>query len=156
MSVSSKFRWLFIAGLCGGLAEVLWIGAYCLIYDIHLSMIGTAISATVFPGSELSSYAPYAGLGIHLVLSIALALGFGTIAWPYIGTVLGNTGTMILSIATLALVWKVNFYLVLPVLNPDFINMFPIGITLISKLIFGTAMGLTLLGCKRQFASKLS
>jgi hypothetical protein len=41
-------------------------------------------------------------------------------------------------------VWVLNFFLVLPWLNPAFVALLPYGVTLVSKLLFGLAMGLTL------------
>ena len=46
---------------------------------------------------------------------------------------------MIFSIATLMAVWAMNFYLVLPSLDPDFIAKVPVVTGLISKLSFAVA-----------------
>jgi len=46
---------------------------------------------------------------------------------------------------SLTLVWAINFFVVLPVLNPAFITLMPFGITLASKVLFGIAMGSVLL-----------
>jgi hypothetical protein len=44
-----------------------------------------------------------------------------------------------LVILTLATVWAVNFLLVLPYLNPRFVDLLPYSVTLASKLLFGLA-----------------
>jgi hypothetical protein len=36
-------------------------------------------------------------------------------------------------------VWAVNFFVVLPQVNPAFVHLPPYGVTLISKLLFGLA-----------------
>jgi hypothetical protein len=41
----------------------------------------------------------------------------------------------------LVIVWAVNFFLVLPALNPAFVTLLPYGVTLFSKVLFGIAMG---------------
>ena len=48
---------------------------------------------------------------------------------------------MALSVGCLSLVWMVNFLIVLPVVNPEFVHYLPMGTTLISKMLFGAAMG---------------
>jgi hypothetical protein len=35
----------------------------------------------------------------------------------------------------------INFFLILPVVNPDFVTLMPYAVTLASKLGFGIAMG---------------
>ena len=46
---------------------------------------------------------------------------------------------------SLAVVWLVNFTVVLPALNPAFVTLLPLWATLISKLLFGAAMTVVLL-----------
>jgi hypothetical protein len=45
------------------------------------------------------------------------------------------------SLVTLALatVWAVNFLVVLPYLNPGFVDLLPYSVTLVSKLLFGVS-----------------
>ena len=43
------------------------------------------------------------------------------------------------TVATVVLlaVWSANFLVVLPYLNPGFVQLLPYGVTLLSKLLFG-------------------
>ena len=42
--------------------------------------------------------------------------------------------------AVLAIIWTVNFQVLLPLLNPAFTLLMPAGVTLASKILFGLAM----------------
>jgi hypothetical protein len=42
-----------------------------------------------------------------------------------------------LVILALAAVWAVNFLIVLPYINPEFVRLLPYSVTLLSKLLFG-------------------
>ena len=146
MNTHSKYYWFLIAGLLGGLSEVVWISLYSLATNIQLSDIGSAITATIFPSSIEFYLAPLMGLAIHMILSILLAFGFGLLLLPLIEQVVYSKATTILftSIITLVIVWKVNFFLLLPIWNPEFISLIPMSITLISKILFGLTMGIVL------------
>jgi len=52
--------------------------------------------------------------------------------------------TIVSATAALALVWAVNFFLVLPHVNPAFTMLMPYPVTFISKLLFGLAAGMWL------------
>lgn len=143
MNVKSKYSWILIAGLAGGFAEVFWIELYTLAMNANISDIGIAIAATVFPSSIAYSFAPLLGLTIHMVLSILLAFGFALLAWPLIERYFKITATaLITSAATLTVVWKINFFVLLPIWNPAFVDLLPMSVTLISKVLFGLSMGL--------------
>ncbi len=140
----NQLRWFLLAGLCGGMAEVLWIGVYSFFSGTSLNTIGAAISATFWPTSANMVYAPLLGLVIHLGLSLLLALLLGNLLWRMFAPRRANIGIVAVAMVMLALVWKINFYLVLPVWNPGFIGLLPLSVTLISKLLFGLGMGVIL------------
>ena len=145
MNKFSKLQCLLLAGVCGGLAEVIWISLYSLITNAPLASIGTAIATTAYPASSELVLAPVLGIVIHMSLSVLLALGFGLLIWPIIDRVMHfKQAAMIASVITLAIVWKINFFVLLPVWNPEFIGLLPLSITLVSKLLFGVAMGMVL------------
>lgn len=145
MNTHSKYSWLLIAGTLGGLAEVIWISLYSLMTSTQLSDIGRAVSATVYPPSIEFYLAPGLGLLIHMVLSVLLAFGFGSLLWPIIERAFHSRATaMIASIVTLAVVWKINFFLLLPVWNPEFIALLPMTVTFTSKILFGLTMGIVM------------
>jgi hypothetical protein len=40
-----------------------------------------------------------------------------------------------------AAIWAINFFVILPVVNAEFVTLMPYAVTLASKLGFGVAMG---------------
>jgi len=132
-----------VAGIVAGLVEVAWIGAWSVHAGPQAAAVAGAVSATVFPGSAGLAIAPWLGLAIHLFLSVALALGFGKLVWPLVRHRHAGA-TMLASVLVLALVWKVNFFILLPAWNAGFVELLPLAVTLASKLMFGAAMGLVL------------
>lgn len=144
MNIKNKTGWFILAGFCGGMAEVIWIGFYSLFNDPELSNIASAISQTISLNNLNSQIAPLIGLIIHLCLSVLLAIAFGFTVLPFIQRLSNNFSTLIASLITLTIVWKINFFILLPVWNPDFINLLPLHVTLLSKLLFGLSMGIIL------------
>lgn len=132
---------IILAGMVGGMMEIGWISIYSTFTSVSAVNVARQISATVLPFTADSSYAPMLGVVIHLVLSLVLALFFYTIILKPMVRRNSASGIMLSSFMTLGIVWAINFFIVLPVLNPLFISLMPYIVTLISKLLFGAAMG---------------
>lgn len=133
-----------IAGLCGGLAEMGWIALYSSASSTNAVDIAREITATVFSTAADAPWAPWAGAGIHLALSLVLGVVFVAALW---GLTPGRPGTnRIWASAVLVLVgvWAFNFFLFLPALNSGFATLLPYGATLLSKTLFGVAMAAVL------------
>ena len=146
-SSSDIFRSLcpiVIAGVAGGLAEILSIAFYGIFSAVDLVEVARQVSVTMIPATADATYAPALGLLIHLLLSIALAATFSYTALSPLYRRFGPQGVFLGSLLTLALVWKMNFFLVLPLINASFISVIPLFVTLISKLSFGAAMAAVL------------
>jgi hypothetical protein len=152
MNTHSKYYWFFLAGFMGGLAEVVWIGLYSFTVNAQISVIGRAITATVYPPGADFYLAPVLGLVLHMLLSVLLAFAFGSLLWPAIERVFHyKSAALIASVATLAIVWKVNFFLLLPIWNPEFVSLLPLTVTLASKILFGLTMGIVLTLYQQRF-----
>ena len=136
---------VLIAGIAGGIMEVLWVSLYSFFSPVNALEVSRHITASLFPFAAGSSFAPIMGIAIHLVLSLLLAVTFVAVVLKYVARHYGAPGIMLSSLITLALVWKINFFVILPLLNPAFISLMPLPVTLISKLLFGVAMGWTLI-----------
>ena len=50
-------------------------------------------------------------------------------------------------LASLATVWAINFFIVLPVISAPFVHLVPYSVSLMSKLLFGIAAAETLRRC---------
>jgi len=132
---------ILLAGLAGGIAEVLWVLAYSALTPLSTSEVAREVAASVVPQLAASAAAPALGLAIHLALSIALAYAFvGAAARLCPGT---RSGAQTVAIAVFALagVWALNFLVLLPLFSPRFATLLPYAATLVSKLLFGAAMG---------------
>lgn len=132
------------AALAGGFAEVVWVALYSAFTSISAIDVAHEVAFTAAPDLSWTTNAALVGLGIHLLLSLALGLAFAYFVWPMVRTH-GAAATFSAAIVTLALVWAMNFLVVLPELNPGFVTMMPYTVTLISKMLFALAMAAVLL-----------
>ena len=124
------------AGVVGGMAEVLWIATAAMMLGANSWAISREVATTVVPGLAASSLAPWVGLLIHFLLSIALA----TVLVRVLSHRLGAATLFLAALVALAAVWAFNFLVLLPLINPAFVSLLPHPVTLISKLLFGAAM----------------
>lgn len=135
---------VLIAGLAGGIAEILWVLGYGAFAPVSATEVAREVTASVLPDMAASAAAPALGIGIHLALSIALAGAFVAALLKVFPGRHSVTGCVGLAVMVLAGVWALNFLLVLPVLNPRFVTLMPYAATLVSKALFGLAMGAVL------------
>jgi len=143
--IAAKTRFLevahvgIIAGLAGGLAEVAWIGVYGAISGVSVDLVAQGVTRSIVPSFGASSSSAWVGIFIHLILAIGLGVGVAfAIRFLLRGhnQVYAEYSLVILALGT---VWTVNFLLVLPYLNPGFVDLLPYSVTLVSKLLFGVA-----------------
>jgi len=134
-----------LAGLSGGAAEVAWVGLYSNATETSGMIVAQQVTASVVPAAAELSFAPLLGITIHMLLSVALGLAFAVTIWRLAAPRIGAAAFMATAAASLALVWAINFFVVLPVLNPAFVSLMPYGATLASKILFGIVMGSVLL-----------
>jgi hypothetical protein len=133
------------AGLAGGVAEIVWLGLVGSRAPGGTGEVARQVTATVLPGGAALTFAPIVGVLIHLLLSVLLGFAFWRLVWlPFAGR-LTPAKAALCGVGSLALVWVVNFAVVLPALNPAFATLLPIWVTMISKLLFGAAMTAVLL-----------
>jgi hypothetical protein len=128
------------AGLAGGIAEIVWVGLIGSLAPGGAGGVARQVAATVLPGVGPLAVAPFAGIAIHLVLSVVLAFAFWRLVWRPLAARLTPVESGFCGMGSLAVVWLVNFTVVLPALNPSFVTLLPLWATLISKLLFGAAM----------------
>ncbi len=132
-----------LGGMAGGLAEVAWVSAYGAVTGAPLLPVARGIVESTVPQFAASAWAPALGILIHLglavLLGIALAIAVRQVAHRW-----AEKSEFSVAILTLLLVWAVNFFLVLPYLNPDFIRLLPYSVTLLSKLLFGLSAAVIL------------
>jgi hypothetical protein len=130
-----------LAGLAGGLAEVVWIWTYATLTNSDAALVARAVAQAVRFDQEFSPVV--GGLAIHMglaaVLGVAVALAIRSVAASLHGFGLHATVG-----AALTIVWAVNFLVVLPLVSPQFVDVVPYAVSLVSKILFGVAVAGTL------------
>ncbi len=132
---------ILLAGFCGGMAEIIWVAIYGAMTPTSGMEVARQVSASVFPSMTDSSAAVPVGIAVHLLLSLLLAGIFAVAVWLPFSRKLRFVQAMLVAVAALSGVWAINFFVILPVLNPAFIDLMPYAATLFSKVLFGIAMG---------------
>jgi hypothetical protein len=143
-------RPLLLAGLAGGIAEIIWIALYSQVATLSAADVSRQVVWSIAPALADSAFAPVLGIGIHLALSVLLAFAFGLLVWAPLARKFEPGLIVVACAAALVFVWAVNFFVVLPQLNPVFVSLMPYPITFFSKLLFGLAAGWSLYRFERQ------
>jgi hypothetical protein len=97
--------------------------------------------ALVASGGRVDS--ALAGIVVHMLLGAGLGIALTT-AWSRIPGRLGAASQFGLVLLVLAAVWKINFFVLLPLISPAFVELLPYEATLASKLLFGFAAAMVL------------
>jgi hypothetical protein len=142
----SLLNTILLAGLAGGTAEIFWVALYSVLAPASGSEIARQVTASLWPSLASSVFADITGIAIHIALSLALGAFFAAAIWLPYARRRGGMVTLVSAVVVLASVWVMNFFFILPALNPSFIMLMPLGVTLFSKLLFGTAMAWALNG----------
>lgn len=79
------------------------------------------------------------GIAIHMALAAVLGIAIAVLVRAVLPRSWGAVRRMLVVVASLALVWSVNFGIVLPLVNPGFVDLLPLSVSLASKLLFGVA-----------------
>lgn len=132
-----------IAGLAAGLAEAVWVMLYGSLASVDGRRVAREVITTVYPGLAAEPIAPYSGMALHFALSIAIAWVFYLVLASLFASP-RRSQVLLVSVCGLAGIWAMNFFWILPNLNPAMANAVPKALSLVSKLSFGTVMGLAL------------
>jgi hypothetical protein len=127
-----------VAGLAGGGAEIVFVGAMAALVT-GISAVDVARGVGVSVGIEaLSSAQPVlVGILIHMALAIALGVGVASGYHALAGRFPGAVHVYTIVPAALIGVWAFNFLVLLPFLNPAFVEIVPYPVSFLSKLLFG-------------------
>jgi len=138
-----------LIGIAGGIAEVIWIVCYGSLAGGDITDVARAISATaswVLPDIPFVAMPIFSGIAIHMLASagIGVALVF---VWRGLAAYRPAWASeYVFMLGALAVVWAFNFFVVLPLISPAFVDLHrvfvelvPYPASLISKLLFGLA-----------------
>lgn len=132
-----------IAGLAGGAAEIGWIALYQSLTGHDAALVARGVTVSVLPNLGDASHAVALGIVIHMVLALMIGLAFAIAIPRVLPRVAGTIAEPLLVVAGLVAIWAMNFFVLLPVINPDFVTIVPYGASLTSKVLFGLAAAIT-------------
>ena len=138
------WRLVLIASLAGGMAEIVWVSLYASFTSLTTATVAREVTASLLPAFATGTTGVWLGILIHMLLAVALGYAFAYVLWKPFARPRGMVATLAVSVLTLATVWTMNFFVVLPVLNPAFITLMPYPVTFASKMLFALAMTVTL------------
>jgi hypothetical protein len=139
-----------IAGLAGGAAEVGWIVIYQNLVGRESGAVARGITQSVISDLVTAPAAVPLGVAIHMVLAILLGVVIASLVSRLLPRIVGTAMEPVVVVLTLVGVWAVNFLVVLPVINPDFVALVPYGASLASKVLFGFAAAFVF-SCAHRF-----
>lgn len=128
-----------VAGLAGGAAEIAWILLYSGLGTVDGNSVAQGVTATFSDSVAVSSAGVTLGVLIHMMIAIVLGIAIALVSRKILPQVRSVLLEPCFVVTGLVGVWAVNFYLLLPVINPDFVHLLPLEASLASKVFFGIA-----------------
>jgi hypothetical protein len=128
-----------IAGAAGGLAEIAWVTLYAAATDASPAMLARGVTTAAGVGALFPAAPAALGVSVHMGLAVTLGIALAFVWRVLSSRRLEMANPFPFMIAALAGIWAINFFLVLPVVSPAFIQLVPYSVSLISKLLFGLA-----------------
>jgi hypothetical protein len=133
-----------LAGIAGGGAEVAWIAIYGRVFGADAGAVADGVTRSIFPGLSAGALAVPLGVAIHMSLAIVLGVAVAALLARFAPRLCGTAVEPVAVVGLLVAVWATNFFLVLPALNPGFVDLVPYGASLTSKVLFGVAAAFVL------------
>ena len=100
-------------------------------------LVARGVSVAVGAGETV---APLAfGIVVHMALAVVLGVALALALRPAFAHLRGSLGINASLVLALVGVWAVNFLIVLPQINPAFVELVPYQVSLLSKILFGFA-----------------
>jgi hypothetical protein len=129
-----------IIGLAGGLAEIVVIWLYSALTGRDGIMIARHIASAIGLDGAPAAVGVVVHMGLAVILGIALSAGLQIL----VDRPTRNGALFSFMVSSLAVVWVINYLVVLPAVSPSFVHLLPYAITLASKLAFGLTAAATL------------
>ena len=129
-----------IIGLAGGLAEIVVIWLYSAVTGGDSTMIARHVASAI----GLDGASAVVGVLVHMGLAAALGIALNVAFQIVVGRLSRDRAIFSFMVGSLAALWVVNYFVVLPAVSPSFVHLLPYAITLASKLAFGCVAAATL------------
>jgi hypothetical protein len=119
-------------------AEIAWVTLYAGVTGGNAAFVARSVTTAAGLAALFPPLSTALGVALHMTLAVILgiALAFAWRAFSQRATAINPFPFMI---ATLAGIWAVNFFVVLPIVSPGFVHLMPYAVSLISKMLFGLA-----------------
>jgi len=132
------------AGLAGGAAEVAWIALYAPLSGADAAAVASGVTLTMFPALAAHPAAVVLGIALHIAIAVLLGAAIAVALRVGVPRLAGTIAEPLAVIGLLVAIWAMNFLVVLPVVNPGFVELVPLGAALTSKVLFGVAAAFVL------------
>jgi hypothetical protein len=129
-----------LIGLAGGLAEIVIVSLYSAATGGNAASIARHVASAI----GLEGASALTGVLVHMGLAVALGIALCAVVQILSGRLARDTAIFSFMTGSLALVWLINYFVVLPAVSPSFVHLLPYAVTLASKLAFGIAAAATL------------
>ena len=129
-----------IAGAAGGLAEIAWVTLYAAITGADPAVVARGVTTAAGLDAFLPNMPATVGIGAHMTLAVLLGIALTAIWKSSIAKGPLSSNPYPFMLAALLDVWMINFFVVLPLVSPTFVQMLPYAVSLTSKLVFGLAV----------------
>ena len=127
-------------GLAGGLAEIGVVWLYSALTGAEAATIARHVASAI----GLNGGSAATGVAVHMGLAAALGVGLNAALRIVASRSARDWIVFSFMLGSLAVVWAINFFVVLPLVSPGFVHLLPYAVTLTSKLMFGLAAAATL------------
>jgi hypothetical protein len=128
-----------VAGAAGGIAEIIWVSAYAAVTGASAADLARGVTTAAGVDALLPTAPVLLGVVVHMALAVALGIALA-FAWPRVSAYWPKAaGPYAFALAVLTGVWATNFFVILPLISPDFVHLVPYPVSLLSKLLFGLA-----------------
>lgn len=136
-----------LLGLAGGAAEVVWIAFYGSLAGSDAAEVARAISTTVawlLPGIPLSVAPVIFGVVVHMIVAVGIGIALAVVWRELTARRPAPVNEYAFMVGALTIIWVFNFFVVLPLISPTFVDIVPYPASLMSKLLFGLAGAIAL------------
>ncbi|MHA1109274.1 MAG: hypothetical protein ACTSQV_09170 [Alphaproteobacteria bacterium] len=140
------------AGLAGGAAEVAWIALYGSFSGVDAAAVASGVTVTLFPALAAHPAAVALGIALHMAIAVLLGAAIAVALRAGVPRLAGTIAEPLAVIGLLVAIWAMNFLVILPQINPGFVELVPLGVALTSKVLFGTAAAMVLFRRDRRAA----
>jgi hypothetical protein len=143
-SVTGIMKRGLFAGIAGGVAEIAWVSLYAAISGANAAVVARGVTTAAGVTALLPAAPTTAGIAVHMMLAALLGVVLSGLWQSLAGREYGTNALYGFMVAALAFVWAMNFFVVLPTVDPSFVHLLPYSVSLVSKLLFGVAAAETL------------